>query len=299
MPGMTNNNWYNRLYMKNENPEDYTKPVAYDAEGRPLYAHPPTQPNPVAVPLPPPPVVPLKTEQPSHVTKAPEAQPGHNYDPRTRVQYGNEPGVRHVTRPVEPAPMAISEELKQKCDKSRKRYPFLNLSEGEYVILAVRRHPIGLVAPIGSTVLALMLIFGLTAVYTGMTMANPGLPASGDVMLISILLALLVTIFGYFAVWIYIQNKFFLTNESVVQEIQTSLFAKREQTVSLGSIEDASFKQSNFIQTFFNYGTLRLSTEGDETTYRFQYVSEPKKQVAVLNNAIEAFKNGRPVDDIN
>ena len=286
--------------MKNENPDDYTKPVAYDAEGRPLYAHPPTQPVVVEVPLPPPPpVVPLKTDQLSHVTQAPEAHPGHNFDPRTRVQYANEPGVRHVTRPVEPAKIPISEELKQKSDSSRKKYPFLNLSDGEYVILAVRRHPIGLVAPIGSTVLALLLIFGLTAVYTGMTMANPGLPASGDVMLISILLALLVTIFGYFAVWIYIQNKFFLTNESVVQEIQSSIFAKREQTVSLGSIEDASFKQSNFIQTFFNYGTLRLSTEGDETTYRFQYVSEPKKQVAVLNNAIEAFKNGRPVDDIN
>lgn len=286
--------------MKNENPDDYTKPVAYDAEGRPLYAHPPTQPVPVEVPLPPPPpVVSLKTDQPSHVTQAPEAHAGDNFDPRTRVQYANEPGVRHVTRPIEPAKMPISEELKQKCDSSRKKYPFLNLSEGEYVILAVRRHPIGLVAPIGGTVLALMLIFGLTAVYTGMTMANPNLPAVGDVMLIAILFALLVTIFGYFATWIYIQNKFFLTNESVVQEIQSSLFAKREQTVSLGSIEDASFKQTNFIQTFFHYGTLRLSTEGDETTYRFQYVSEPKKQVAVLNNAIEAFKNGRPVDDIN
>lgn len=285
--------------MKNENPDDYTKPVAYDAEGRPLYAHPPTLPaSPIEVPPPPPPPgAPLKTDQSSHVTQAPEAHQGHNFDPRTRVQYANEPRVQHVTRPIEPSVRPISDELKQKCDTSRKKFPFLNLSEGEYVILAVRRHPIGLVAPIGSTLLALMLIFGLTAIYTGMTMANPGLPASGDVMLISILLALLVTIFGYFAVWIYLQNKFFLTNESVVQEIQSSIFAKREQTVSLGSIEDASFKQTNFIQTFFNYGTLRLSTEGDETTYRFQYTSEPKKQVAVLNNAIEAFKNGRPVDD--
>jgi hypothetical protein len=38
-----------------------------------------------------------------------------------------------------------------------------------------------------------------------------------------------------------------------------------------------------------------LSTEGDETTYRFNYVTNPKYYIAILNNAVEAFKNGRPV----
>ncbi|MDB5165695.1 MAG: hypothetical protein JWM00_585 [Candidatus Saccharibacteria bacterium] len=269
-----------------QTPNEYTQPVAYDADGRPLYAHPPVQP------------APLKTDQPSHVSEAPAIQPGNNFDPRTRVQYGNEPGVRHITRPMEPSRLPVSDDLQQKHEESRRKYPHLNLSEGEYVILAVRRHPIGLVFPIGSTILALILIFGLTAVYSNTVAVSPaGTPSGGDVILIAILLALLVTIFGYFATWIYLQNKFFLTNESVIQEVQHSLFAKREQTVSLGSIEDASFAQTSFIQTLFNYGTIRLSTEGDETTYRFQYVSHPKEQVAKLNNAIEAFKNGRPVDD--
>jgi hypothetical protein len=45
-----------------------------------------------------------------------------------------------------------------------------------------------------------------------------------------------------------------------------------------------------------NYGTVRLSTEGEETTYRVSYVANPRHHIAVLNNAIESFKNGRPVD---
>jgi hypothetical protein len=273
--------------MDNDQPTDTSiAPVAYDTEGRPLYAQPPVQP------------APLKSEQPSHVSAAPETQPGYNFDPRTRVQYANEPSIRQVTRPMQPSQLPISDELEQKTVQSRQKYPGLNLSDGEYVILAVRRHPIGLIFPIGSTVLALILIFGLTGIYSNTVAVSPtGAPAAGDVILIAILLALLVTIFGYFATWIYIQNKFFLTNESVVQEIQHSLFSKREQTVSLGSIEDASFNQTSFIQTLFNYGTIRLSTEGDETTYRFPYVSQPKEQIGKINNAIEAFKNGRPVDD--
>jgi hypothetical protein len=38
-----------------------------------------------------------------------------------------------------------------------------------------------------------------------------------------------------------------------------------------------------------------LSTEGDETTYRFNFVADPKRHIAILNDAVEAFKNGRPL----
>ncbi len=278
------------------NENDYSQPVAYDAEGRPLYAHPPT-PS-VPVPQTPQPAK-LTTDQSSHVTQAPIHGEGHNFDPRTRVQYGNEPGVRHVERAIEPEPLQVSEELRKRSEAAKKQYPFLNLSEGEYVILDVRRHPIGLLLPVGGTIIGLGLIFGLAMAYGGIaaTTSMGNLPGFGDILLIAILAGLLVAIFGYFATWVYLQNKFFMTNESVIQEIQHSIFSKHEQTVSLGSIEDASFKHANFIQTIFDFGTIRLSTEGEETTYRFHYVSNPKKQVAILNNAVEAFKNGRPVDD--
>ena len=63
------------------------------------------------------------------------------------------------------------------------------------------------------------------------------------------------------------------------------------------NIENSSFTQRGPLQSFFNYGSIRLSTEGDETTYRFEYVANPRREVAILNNAVEAFKNGRPVSD--
>lgn len=106
---------------------------------------------------------------------------------------------------------------------------------------------------------------------------------------------LLVSALSYIYVWVYQNNKFFLTNESVIQEIQVSLFSRHEQTVSLQNIEDASYRQQGILQTMFNYGSIRLSTEGDETTYRFNFVADPKRHIAILNDAVEAFKNGRPV----
>jgi uncharacterized membrane protein YdbT with pleckstrin-like domain len=89
---------------------------------------------------------------------------------------------------------------------------------------------------------------------------------------------------------------FYLTNESVIQNIQIGLFNKRLQTVSLGNVEDASFTQNGILSHIFGYGSIRLSTEGEETTYRFDWASHPERQIAILNNAVEAFKHGRPVE---
>lgn len=178
-----------------------------------------------------------------------------------------------------------------------KMYPSLNLSDHEYVVLTVRRHPIGLFGIMFVAAMAISLVFAMMFNYPFMA-AAVGLSAemSGLAMLIGILLVILFLLGGYIAIWVYTNNRFFLTNESVIQEIQKTLFSKTEQTVSLMNIEDASFDQRGPIQTIFNYGSIRLSTEGEETTYRFYYVANPKQTIAILNNAVEAFKNGRPVE---
>lgn len=233
-------------------PTGEQKPVAYDSEGKPLYAAPPKE---------------------------------------------GEPQSVYFSRAVTPPKPDISDDVKARHEQSVSHFPALNLSEAEYVISAVQRHPIGLVAPVLTTVFLLALIasglFNYSFIMDAMGIYSP--PSYGAILLVGILLMLLVLVGGYIAIWIYTSNRFFLTNESVIQEIQTSLFTKHEQTVSLINIEDASFEQKGILQTLLNYGSIRLSTEGDETTYRFSYVTNPKQQIATLNNAVEAFKNGRPV----
>lgn len=263
------------------------QPAAYDQYGRPLYVHPPQNPSGSTV----------IADKPTMISNPPNDYPGENFDPRTRRQYAVEPDLVHVARAVEPDEREISAELQQLHDESVSRYPFLNLSRGEHVIVAVRRHPIGLLIPVVVSgfviVMMLTLLFSYPLLIENGALA--GLPPFGVVVIPALLLIALMGLGGFVAIWVYLQNKFFMTNESVIQEIQTSLFARHEQTVSLGSIEDASFLQAGIIQMLFDYGTIRLSTEGEETTYRFHYVANPKRQIAILNNAIEAFKNGRPV----
>lgn len=242
----------------------------------------------------------------SGVYYGPDSYPGEDFSPRTRIQYSNEPSVIMTTRELEPEDREISPELKQKHDESVKKYPFLNLSEGEFVILEIKRHPIGLWIPIGMGVFVVICLMSMAMIYP-MWLSNQSMnavevsafPPAGLVILVTFLLSGLVGLFTYLIVWVYLRNQFFLTNESVIQEIQNGVFARHEQTVSLGSVEDVSFVRNGVLQTMFDFGSIRLSTEGEETTYRFHYVQNPKQQTAILTNAVEAFKNGRPVKDID
>lgn len=210
-----------------------------------------------------------------------------------------QPQVVYMARPVEPHKQDISDEVKQKHDDSKRRYPRLNLSEGEYVIFSIKRHPIGLIYIWGAVIITIVMTLAVAALLmTGGTLESLGLESavSSEILLIPILLVcLLAFVFGFVAAYIYTANEFFLTNESVIQHIQTSLFNRKEQTISLANVEDASYSQDGILPHLFGYGLLRLSTQGDETTYRFNYASQPAKQIAVLNNAVESFKNIRPI----
>lgn len=209
------------------------------------------------------------------------------------------PQIVYMARPHEPMQPQISDAVAGKHQSSVKKFPYLNLSEGEYVLSAIKRHPIGLLGIWGVVVVAIaLLIFGIFLTMSPASEMSNLIPPESMPSLAMVFLGLIILMFlgGILATVIYEGNRFFLTNESVTQHIQVSLFAKKEQTISLANIEDASFTQQGVLQHMLGYGSLRLSTEGDETTYRFSFVENPSRQVSLLNNAVEAFKNGRPVD---
>jgi len=208
------------------------------------------------------------------------------------------PPMVHVMRSVDPARAPVGAEAQRKHQRSRRLYPLLNLSDGEYVVSVVRRHPIGLVVPlvIGSLLIAAVvtLLLSYNDFADGLAIAGQAV-SPGVVVLPGLVFILFIAAAMAVSSYVYLRNRFILTNESIIQEIQLSLFSRREQTVSLANVEDASYTQKGLLQYAFGYGSIRLSTEGDETTYRFTYVASPREHVAELNNAVEAFKYGRPI----
>lgn len=205
----------------------------------------------------------------------------------------------HFVRSREPIPEVISDSVRLKHQQSKKTFPELNLSEGEYVIMNIKRHPVGLVVPaiLGFFLIILSLLFFINVdplvdpiKFTSVSLS------SSDLILPMFLFAGLILLANYIIFYVYSKNQLFLTNESLIQHIQISLFSKKERVISLMDIEDISFSQHGLAQTVFNFGSIRLSTEGEGSTYSFNYTPDPKETVSNLSNAIESFKYGRAIN---
>jgi hypothetical protein len=240
--------------MNPQAPPPTDQPVAYDTEGRPLYLHPTASSNPLPI-----------------------------------LPHPEELQVVQVTRSADPVAVSVPPEIQARHQASVAKYPRLNLSPGEYVIMDIRRHPI-------------------VAIVIGawwFLLSHPGSKApiiptasAGAVSLFTLGLLVLVGLFTWVAAAVYRGNSFILTNESVIQRVQTSLISQQEKTINLENIKDAQFDQVGFLQYIVGYGSIKLTTEGDQENYFFSLVAHPKEQIATINNVIEAVKYGRPVEEV-
>lgn len=214
------------------------------------------------------------------------------YDTNGQPLYAHPPAAGDMSNRKDSNIVNDADRLKHM--KSERVFPELNLSDGDYVITSVRRHPIGMLSPVAVGVLLISLafaaLFNYDIVLKIFQVTSPVIDQSAIFWTV-ILFTVFVMMAEYVIYYIYSSNKFFLTSDSIVQQIQTGLFSNSEHIINLGNIKDTSYSQSGIIQQLFNYGLIKLSTEGDETEYKFTYVVNPKDCVATLDNAIENYKN--------
>ncbi len=174
-------------------------------------------------------------------------------------------------------------------ERSKKDFPMLKLADDEYVEVALSRARICLWAILGGTALCVIIILlAFLLVLLGQQM----LDEMGKNFLFIILFALLASavVIGLIALRIYNGNKLFVTNRRVFQLLTTSLVSSSTNVIDLPSIEDASFHQNGILQQLLHYGTLRLATVGDETTYTFKYSDIKPEQMEKISKLITEAK---------
>ena len=178
-------------------------------------------------------------------------------------------------------------------DRSVKDFPFLKLEDDEYVEFAFRRAKICLMLILGGTAVGLILILlAFLLVLLGQAMIDE----MGKNFLFIILTALLVSalIIGMVALKIYRGNRLFITNKHAIQLVMATLVSSSVNVIDLSSVEDVSFRQNGILQKMFHYGTLRLATVGDETTYTFPYSDISSEDLRAISKLISnAKKRGK------
>ena len=174
-------------------------------------------------------------------------------------------------------------------ERSKKDFPGLKLEEGEYVEFFFKRAKIVIKLIWGATFAGLVIVLlGFLVVL----MQQDAIDEMGRRFLFIILFALLAAavIIWVLALKIYNGNKLYITNMHVTQMVMNSPVSTSINIIDLKAVEDASFHQKNIFQKLFHYGTLRLSTVGDETTYTFPYSDITTDQLRAVTELISAAK---------
>ncbi|MBQ3353051.1 PH domain-containing protein [Candidatus Saccharibacteria bacterium] len=185
--------------------------------------------------------------------------------------------------------------VKIRHERSKKDFPGVSFHDDEYVEFAFRRATICLYGILGVTFGGLMLIL---LAFLFVLLGQDRLDEMGKHFLFIILFALLAAaiIISIIALKIYNGNKLFVTNKRVIQLIMNTLVSGSVNVIDLSSVEDVSFRQDTILQKLFHFGTLRLATVGDETTYTFKYSDISPEELKAVSKLVSVAKKSMRKD---
>lgn len=173
-------------------------------------------------------------------------------------------------------------------------YPNLEFADNEYVVIDVERSKFGIFLIWCAVIFCAILLIAIILMIQ-FTSAN-FMTNSGENSINVFLLIFGITAFcilgGMIAQKIFNSNYLIITNERIFSRWQIAPFAHRVQTLELEHVEDCSYKQAGVLPSMFNYGTIRLSTVGDEQTYQFTFVRNPEQQFHVINKIVRQVDEG-------
>ena len=186
---------------------------------------------------------------------------------------------------------------KVRHERSKRDFPGLSLEDGEYVEFAFRRAKVCFFMITGGMAVgAIIVLLATLLTLIGQDM----LDEMGKNFLFIILLTLFMAciVIGLIALRTFNENRLYVTNRRVIQHLMNSLVSSSVNAIDLASVEDVSFHKDGIVQQMFKFGTLRLATVGDETTYTFKYSDiSPEDLEAVSKIITKAKKRGKKRDN--
>lgn len=171
--------------------------------------------------------------------------------------------------------------------RSKKDFPFLKLEENEYVEFAFSRAKVCLFMIFGGVTAGILAVLAMFLMVMG---SNIDAIGKRFVFVLLIFLVIAALMIGVVALIVYRGNRLFITNKHAIQMVMKSPVATSMNMIDLPSIEDASFHQNGLTQKILKYGTFRLSTIGDETTYTFTYSDVTPEELKAVSELITKAK---------
>ncbi len=190
--------------------------------------------------------------------------------------------------------MNSSSTSKYSKNKSATQHPMVVLQPGERIIAEIKRHPFGIISVYAAS-LAALIVAGSLAVAAPTYIDSYSFNGNLNTML-AVGVALFVVLMGLIlvvATVVYWQNRWVVTDDSITQITQDSLFGRRVSQLSMENLEDVTVDQHGILPTLFNYGTLKAETAGEHSKFTFPYCPHPNKYARLILEVHETFLHQR------
>jgi hypothetical protein len=171
--------------------------------------------------------------------------------------------------------------------ESKREFPGLDLIEGEHVIIDVERHWMGRFRIWIGVILGTVVLLAAAAFFYYVDFENADF--SDYLAIACVLAAILMPFVGTVFVRDYDEDWLIVTNLRLIENIRHTAFATVNQEIGLDGVEDISSSQVTIFEKMFNYGTIKMSTIGDEHTYKFTYVTNPGEQTRIIRRIVTSF----------
>lgn len=167
----------------------------------------------------------------------------------------------------------------------------LPIDDDEVIIAVYRHHPIAYLIPFFLALLMIAVIVGLALALTGVSASGTAIidPVYRSYVIIGVgIFSFLILIFSYIPIWTKMQDQLVLTNESLIQILQTSLFSDKISQLSLQHIADVTVK-AGFWGNMLGFGHITVETPGEQDNFEYGYLPDANVAAREISEAHENF----------
>ena len=167
------------------------------------------------------------------------------------------------------------------------------INPNEKVVAVIKKHPFGIIKLYVSAVLGLILAGGLL-----LFLMSELVPREDNPSIYAALFAITIFVVGFMVVImliatiIYYKSSFVITDQSIKQTLQISLFNKKISQLNVAEIQDVTAEKKGVLPTFFNYGRLLVETAGEQENFHFDYCPNPDHYAKIILDSRQLYLSG-------
>ena len=170
------------------------------------------------------------------------------------------------------------------------------INPNEKVLAVIKRHPFGIIRLYISAVLGLILAGGLLIFLMAELLPrdnNSGLYAAGGIVA-AVIIAFMALVMVISTI-IYYKSNFVITDRSITQTLQISIFEKKVSQLDVSRIQDVTVEKHGLLETYLNYGRLLVETAGEQENFHFDFCPNPDHYARLILDSRQNYLEGHEI----